>query len=370
MDIKTFNLNSFLIEYLDSKKITKYFPVQRKVIPLLLKDKQVFVEAPTGTGKTLSYLLPILTKINFSINAPQTIIFVPTRELAMQLSNVLKEIKHFLPELRLKTLTGGFDIKKQVKKNALNPHLIIATPDRLNKYFSLSPFPTKHIKYIILDEVDMLINFGFTPLIEDFLKNIKQKILFALFSATFSSNERNFIKKIIKNEITNITIEKEIKKEKIFIIKTYEEKKLETLLKLINSDKFNPFFCIVFAKSNKEVKRIYSFLKNEKLKKIDFFSSELPQRERNSVIKKINNMDLLFLVTTDLIARGMDFNGVSHIVNYDLPSDLSYFKHRIGRTNRNNVYGQVYNIYCSKDSKKYDVIEKKNKSLEFVKINI
>ncbi len=81
-------------------------------------------------------------------------------------------------------------------------------------------------------------------------------------------------------------------------------------------------------------------------------------------------MDLLFLVTTDLIARGMDFNGVSHIVNYDLPSDLSYFKHRIGRTNRNNVYGQVYNIYCSKDSKKYDVIEKKNKSLEFVKINI
>jgi len=263
---------------------------------------------------------------------------------------------------------GGEDIKRQAEKFVKRPQIVIATPDRLAKLMNDTPIPTEHINTITIDEADMILDFGFMNDIDDFVaRRIRGEVNFSLFSATLPIPLQNFIKRNIKGEVENILIKKEDEEQIIEMVKAHDGDRDQTLIEIINSDKFNPFLCLIFAKTNDEVRYVYQNLRNSGVKQIAAFHSDLSPREKNRIIKGIQSMDIIYLVTTDLIARGMDFPGVSHVLNYTLPADLSYYRHRIGRTNRgkglNN--GRVIDIYTDQDTHRYKEIESKN---DFIKL--
>ena len=368
MDIRQYNLRTSTYEYLNKMDIDAFMPVQSKVIPLSLKGRQVIVEAPTGTGKTLAFLIPVLEKLDRGNRNLQSIIFVPTRELGKQIWNVIQDIKEFDKDISVMLAIGGEDIKRQAEKFVKRPQIVIATPDRLAKLMNDTPIPTEHINTITIDEADMILDFGFMNDIDDFVaRRIRGEVNFSLFSATLPIPLQNFIKRNIKGEVENILIKKEDEEQIIEMVKAHDGDRDQTLIEIINSDKFNPFLCLIFAKTNDEVRYVYQNLRNSGVKQIAAFHSDLSPREKNRIIKGIQSMDIIYLVTTDLIARGMDFPGVSHVLNYTLPADLSYYRHRIGRTNRgkglNN--GRVIDIYTDQDTHRYKEIESKN---DFIKL--
>lgn len=371
MDTKSYKLSEEILKYLESKNIKSFLPVQESGIPHLLNYKDSFIEAPTGTGKTLTFLIPIIENINVNSSNTQALILTPTKELAIQINNVLNEIKEFLKtEIKSTLAIGGNDFNDQLRKINNGTQIIIGTAERVSSLYKKTQINLSELKYFVIDEIDMFMNFGSLDnnLI---IKEIPYKSTLAFFSASFPIEMQNYVKKIFNKEIKNIIIknkEDDILESKF--IKAYDENKIETLYNLINSPKFNPYFALIFAKTNDEVKDIYSYLKNKGTQNISMFQSELGNRDRKRLLKSINNSEIVYLITTDLMSRGMDFPGVTHIVNYSLPVDLTYYKHRIGRTNRNSVKGNIYDIYIDSDVRRYKEIAKKNKNIDFVNTRI
>jgi len=372
MDIKSFNLKEEINNFLKYKDFKKFLPVQSKVIPLLLKQNNLFIEAPTGTGKTLSFLIPILNNLDLLTKKTQAIIIAPSKELSIQIHGVLKEMKEFFKtEITSCLAIGGEDFNSQIRKINNGSQIIIGTLDRINSLRNETKHDISNLKFLIMDEVDMLLNFGIFENLDLLKKDIPNEALLGFFSASFPIETQNYLKKEFKKEIKNIIIKSDSSANITSnFIKAFDNNKIETLINLLKSDVFNPYFCLIFAKTNEEVKEIYNVLKEEGIKNLGFFNKDLDQRERKRLLKLINDSKLVFLVTTDLMARGMDFPGVTHIINYSLPVDLTYYKHRIGRTNRNVVKGNIYDIYVESDLKKYNDILKKNKNIEFKKMKV
>ncbi|NQX83391.1 MAG: DEAD/DEAH box helicase [Mycoplasmataceae bacterium] len=372
MDLKSYNLRQEIIDYIEFKKFDSFLPVQKKSIPDLIRGKDSFVEAPTGTGKTLTFLIPILQNLNVASEQTQSIIIVPTRELAIQIHNVLKEMKPFFKdEIKSVLSIGGMDFNDQLRKINNGSHIIIGTLDRINSLRSETSHDLSYLQYLILDEVDMIFNFGGFEDILEIFDNMPTTTTLGFFSASFPLELQNYIKKLFKKEISNIIIKIE---DDLIIsshyIKAHDGDKMQTLINLLNSNTFNPYFALIFAKTNEEVEKIYLKLKQTGIKDIGIFHSKIEQRERNRLLKSINNSELIYLVTTDLMSRGMDFPGVTHIVNYSLPVDLIYYKHRIGRTNRNSVMGNIYDIYIDSDVIRYEEISKKNPNIKFIRTKV
>ncbi len=373
MDTKFTNItNQSIIDYLNDKNFKKLLPVQEQSIPQLRKRKSSFVEAPTGTGKTLTFLIPALENLEISNQATQAIIITPTRELAVQINNVLREMKPFFNEEIKSTLAiGGEDFEDQQRKLKNGSHIIIGTADRIVSLREKTQHELNSLKYLIIDEVDMILNFGGFNEIEKLANEIPSSTTLGFFSASFPLETQNMIKKMFAKEVNNIIIkDKEDDELESQFIKAFDQDKMHTLKALIKSDTFNPYFSLIFAKTNEEVELIYRELKNAGIREIGAFHNGLAQRERNRLLKQINNSELVYLVTTDLMSRGMDFPGVTHIVNYSLPVDLTYYKHRIGRTNRNNVKGNIYDIYVDGDMSRYNEISKKNPNITFIRTKV
>ncbi len=373
MDTKFTNINNQnIIDYFNDKKFKKLLPVQEKTIPQLIKNKSSFVEAPTGTGKTLSFLVPILTNLDFDEQTLQAIIVTPTRELAVQINNVLKEMKPFFDkEIKSTLAIGGEEFEDQQRKIKNGTHIIIGTADRIVSLRKKTQHEINKLKYLVIDEVDMILNFGGFNEIEIIAKDIPSSTTLAFFSASFPLETQNMIKKMFSKEVANVIIKQ--KEDDILesqYIKAFDSDKIHTLKTLLKADTFNPFFALIFAKTNEEVELIYKELKKAGIKDLGAFHSGLAQRERNRLLKQINNSELVYVVTTDLMSRGMDFPGVTHIVNYSLPVDLTYYKHRIGRTNRNNVKGNIYDIYIDADIRRYAEVSKKNPNIIFTRTKV
>ncbi|RKX67272.1 MAG: hypothetical protein DRP42_00905 [Tenericutes bacterium] len=355
MSLKQFNLKQELVEYLESKRFQDFTEVQRITIPAIIKNQQMLVESPTGTGKTLAFLLPLIQLIDEN-KGTQGVIFVPTRELGTQIHGIAKEIQKFY-DFSLQLAIGGVDLNRQQTKFDKKPNIIVTTPERFNKLRAKTSNPLDNINRIILDEADMHVSFGSIHDIQDFM-NTRQDLRVSMFSATLPLPLQNFIKKTVKGHVKNIVIASKVK-ETHFLVKADNDDRFKALKKIMTSSTFNPFFAIIFCKSNEEVIELYRKLREDGLKDVSKFTSEMSQRERNRVLKSINNMDIVYLVTTDLISRGMDFPAVSHVINYNFPSDMNYYKHRTGRTNRNDIEGKVFLIASSADGKKLEQVRRK-----------
>lgn len=343
------------------KKIhfTKPTPVQVKVIPTLLARVNVIVQAATGSGKTHAYLVPVFNDLDENKNEVQAIITAPSRELAEQLYQVAQQLKKAaaLP-LAIAHLAGGTDRQRQIERmKRKKPQLVIATPGRLLDFVSKKVFPLDQVKDFIIDEADMTMDMGFLSAIEQVTSRLPKDVLFGAFSATIPVKLANFLKKHLLHPdeivLANPAIIPPTIKNDLLDIGSHERK--EILYELLTMGQ--PYLALVFANTKEKVDELASYLKERGLK-VAKIHGGLAERERKRTLRQVEEGHFQYVVATDLAARGLDIQGVSLVINYEVPRDLEFMIHRIGRTGRKGLPGHAITLIRTEEMGAIEELEK------------
>ena len=314
-------------------------PVQAEAIPALRNGRDTIVQAQTGTGKTLAFLLPLYDKIKVQADNIQTLILTPTRELTLQIAKVAALLGK-AEGVRSLAIYGGQDIERQKQKLGREPHVIIGTPGRILDHMRRRTINFATTNRIVLDEADEMLRRGFLEDVEQILSTMARDRQIMLFSATMPDKIKalahrymtDFQHVIIKTE--NITLDNIQQR----IVDTVEDSKLDKLCELINEQ--NPYLAMVFCSTRGRVSQVAMALARRGYL-ADELHGELSQLQRTNVLRKFREAKLQILVTTDIAARGLDIEGVTHVFNYDMPRDTESYIHRIGRTGRAGQQGMA-----------------------------
>ncbi|MCF0116477.1 MAG: DEAD/DEAH box helicase [Bacilli bacterium] len=341
---KSYALSNKMIETIEKLGYTEPTKVQEATIPLLLKEQSLVVRSETGSGKTHSFLIPILDKIDFSKKKVQAVIISSTRELASQTYDFIREFSPYYKELNVKLLVAGEDKKRLMEKLQNTPQIVVATPGRLND-LSLNEgvidFFT--LKYLVLDEADMLMDMGFFGEIDAFLSKTVNPCI-SVFSATIPQKLNGIIDRYIKADKI-IEIDKEHRtssRVKHIIVDTKHKDLKQCALSFIKQ--FNPYLLMIFASNKKTVVEVYKYLIENGIK-AGLIHGDLEMRQRKQMMKRIKNDEFPVIVCSDMAARGLDLDHVSDILNIDLPNDFDFYFHRAGRAGRFDAYGNCYSFY-------------------------
>lgn len=341
MKFESFNLKPDIIKALHALNYEEATSIQDIAIPKILKKENVIVKSETGSGKTHSFLIPILNNLTFD-RGIEALIIVPTNELAIQTYEFFKEFKDYFPSLAIKLIINGVGLKKGEQQLKTNSQIIIATPTRLSYLLEDKSINLENCKTLVLDEADMLAETSFFGDIEKVYNKLNNPQIVVL-SATISQSVRDFLKKNLPNDLI-IEDEKNSLKNKIthYFINTKHIDLLESVEIFLKN--INPYLLFIFANTKKEVNDIYLFLKKNKYK-VGIISGELSLRERKAMLRRANNNDFQILVCSDLASRGIDVNDVSDVLSVNIPNNIEYYFHRAGRTARNGKEGNSYVFY-------------------------
>lgn len=358
MSFKNLNLNAkslYLVDILGFKKPTE---IQEKIIPKVLKNRNVIAQSPTGSGKTHSFLLPILQNIDMEYPHTQVLIVLPTRELAIQINAELKKIKGDVSSV---ILTGGADRVREAER-LVNSQIVVGTPGRIVEHIKNRSLSLSKLRTICFDEADMLFDLGYNDELQVILEDLNYSAQKLLFSATFSVELQNVFAKYLQNPEIVILQKKSFKKDSItnYLINDKVSRKNEQMLKLVNH--INPFVCLIFCSKRDEVDDVFEYLASNGVKNIVKLHSKLEPRKRKKILLDLRENKYQYIVASDIAARGIDIDGVSHVINYSL-SDDKYFIHRIGRTGRFDRQGETYTFYNVELEQLINKYE--NKGLEF-----
>ena len=344
-------------------------PVQEKVIPHLLhEDGDVVALAQTGTGKTAAFGLPVIQRTDVKLRKPQALILSPTRELCLQIGGDLADFSKYTPDLKVLPVYGGSSIESQIRTLKKGVHIIVATPGRLLDLIKRGTVDLSNVHTVILDEADEMLNMGFVDDINSILGNVPEDRKMLLFSATMPDE----IAKIAKNYMHS-PVE--------FVIGTKNEgaENVRHIYYMVNAkDKYlalkriadaNPnIYAIIFCRTKRETQEIADNLISDGYN-VDSLHGDLSQAQRDTVMKKFREHTLQLLVATDVAARGLDVDSLTHVVNYGLPDDIATYTHRSGRTGRAGKTGVSVAIIHSREKSKLRAIEKKiGKTFEHEKV--
>ncbi|MDP4040094.1 DEAD/DEAH box helicase [Mycoplasma mycoides] len=371
MKFTDFGFKKYINDTLDQIEFIAPTSIQQKVIPLLKKHQNVIALAHTGTGKTHSFLLPILNnlKLEENNNYVQAVIISPTRELSLQIYQNTKLFLKNNPLINCNLFIGGEDISKNIEQlEKKQPHIVIGTPTRLKELYDLNKLRLTTTSYFIIDECDMIFDLGFIEDVDYLISKINQDVTIGIFSATISQQLSVFCKKYIKNAHFIDDSQNKISTSNVkhILIDTKNKELEQSLIQIINS--INPFLCIIFVNQKDEISKIVEILHKNNIKQVAELHGNLQPRLRLSMLKKIQNNEFKYLVATDVASRGVDIKGVSHIISINLPSDLTYYIHRSGRTGRNNSTGYSYIIYNLKNKTQIEELIKKGIEFETKKL--
>jgi ATP-dependent RNA helicase DeaD len=354
-DFLSLGIKPNLQETLNNLGIYTPTPVQEQAIPNLMGGEDVIAQAQTGTGKTISFILPILERINFEKNDIQALIVSPTRELAIQITNEFNKLKS--DEINVLAVYGGQDVDRQLKRLAGTIHIVVATPGRLLDHVRRGSIHLEQVSMLVLDEADQMLHIGFINEVEAIIKETTSNRQTMLFSATLSPDVIKLAKKYMKNPVTirineeNKTVE-EIKQ---IVYETTDRAKQATLHKLLQEE--NPFLAVIFCRTKRRVSKLYEGLKSLGVN-CDELHGDLSQAKRERVLKRFRQVEIQYLIATDVAARGLDVEGVTHVFNYDIPEDVDSYIHRIGRTGRAGGEGVAITLVAPKDVLELKAIEK------------
>lgn len=354
-----FGLKRYCYQVIEELGFQNPTPIQEKVIPLVLKRNDVIGISQTGTGKTHAFLLPIVSQIDTTKDCVQAVITAPTRELASQLFNNAKKFIDYFPELRVSLIVGGSDRQRAVQKLATQPHIVIGTPGRI-KDLSLDAQALKitTAKIFVVDEADMTLEFGYLEDIDAVAGKMADDLQMLVFSATIPQNLRPFLKKYMQSPKT-VEIDSQLvttaNVEHILLATKHQDRYdlLKQIMKVID-----PYVCIIFANKRTEVSKITHQLREDGYK-VGEIHGDLEPRERKKMMRQINNNEYQYIVATDIAARGIDIDGVSHVINMEFPTEPDFYIHRSGRSGRGNYTGVCYSMYDSEDEKSIAVLERK-----------
>ncbi len=344
---------------LNKNGITDPTPIQERAIPEIVKGKDVIAQAQTGTGKTLAFLLPLIDKIDISKNYIQGLIITPTRELAIQITDVARKLTE-AKDFKILAAYGGQDVEQQIHKLKNGMHLVIATPGRLLDHIKRDNIDLGKLKTLVLDEADEMLYMGFLEDVISIVNSTPKTRQTMLFSATMPNEIRSLGKRFMRSPIQieiaskNVTIDK-IKQ---VVIETSEKDKIDTLCKII--DEYRPYIAFVFCRTKQKVSQVNMELLSRGYNS-DELHGDMSQAKRERVMKKLRDLKLQILVATDIAARGIDVEGVTHVINYDIPNDVDNYIHRIGRTGRIGNVGMAITLVTPSDQDNLAMIERKIK---------
>ena len=322
--------------------ITKPTEIQVQAIPAIMSGKDVVGQSQTGTGKTLAFILPILEKIEISKPIVQALIITPTRELALQIT---REVAKLADQLGIQVLSvyGGQDVERQIKKLKGGAQIVIGTPGRLMDHLRRETIQLENVTKLVLDEADQMLHMGFLEDVEELVRQTSNKRQTMLFSATMPSKIRGLADRYMRKPLDiriqtkNITLD-EIKQ---IMVEVPESEKIAKLSSMI--DEYRPYLAIVFCHTKKRAMAVNMAL-SQKGYETDELHGELSQPKREQVMKRFREAKIQILVATDIAARGLDVEGVTHIFNYDIPHDVDSYIHRIGRTGRAGQAGMAITL--------------------------
>src|SRR6476660_6900345 len=351
-------LQENLLKSVGELGFTQPTPIQEKAIPVLLSGtKDLIGLAQTGTGKTSAFGLPLLQLIESKEKYPQALIICPTRELCMQIVNEIELFKKHMTGVHVVAVYGGASISMQIRDIRRGVHIIVATPGRLIDLIERKAINLEQIKYVVLDEADEMLNMGFQEDIEFILQNTPQRDSTWLFSATMPPEIRKVSKKYMQSPV-EITVGKMNTANKnvdhqYFV--TTASHRYEALKRLID---FNPgMYAIVFTRTKADAQEIAEKLTREGYD-IDALHGDLTQAQRNKVMDEFREKTLQLLIATDVAARGIDVQGITHVINFELPDDVEVYTHRSGRTGRAGATGVCMSIVHARETYKLKMIEK------------
>jgi ATP-dependent RNA helicase DeaD len=343
MNFSTLNIKKQILEGVEHAQYSEMTQIQDQIIPLALQGKDVIGQAPTGTGKTCAFVIPSLQQLVPTDHAIQTLVLCPTRELAMQITTEFKKIGQFIPGVKTLAIYGGQKIGQQLKMLREHPQIIVSTPGRLLDHLQQKTINLTQVKTIILDEADEMLDMGFIRDIDKILQKTNGSHQTILLSATMPKTIMEISRKYQKNPtFVKATLEeRDIPVIAQHYIKTPEFKKVEVIKKLIKDKNF--FLVLIFTNTRHRAKSLVRQLRDNDIK-ADAIHSDLKQSARDRVMRSFREGKIQVLVATDIAARGIDVKGVDAVINYDVPKNMEYYVHRIGRTARAKMTGSAYTL--------------------------
>lgn len=356
-DFVSLGVSEALIKTLSTYGVITPTPVQERAIPSIMAGKDIIAQAQTGTGKTLAFILPILEKINLNTSHPSTLIVTPTRELALQITEEIEKLIMNLDGIHVLAAYGGQDVEKQLKTLRRNVQIVVGTPGRLLDHIRRGTLQLSQISCLILDEADQMLHIGFLNEVEQIIKETPSSRQSLLFSATIPAEIREIANKYMRNpeyiQIEKVQGPAENVKQMAYL--TTDRAKQATLIELIETHR--PYLAVIFCRTKRRVSKLYDALKSNGCN-CDELHGDLSQAKRERVMKRFRDAEIQLLIATDVAARGLDVEGVTHVFNYDIPQDSESYIHRIGRTGRAGTKGIAITLYSSKDSPILAIIEK------------
>jgi ATP-dependent RNA helicase DeaD len=351
-------LQENLLKAITALGYTQPTPIQEKAIPVLLSGTKDLVGlAQTGTGKTAAFGLPLLQLLKTEQRFPQALVVCPTRELCLQIVSELELFKKFMVGVQVLAVYGGSSIGMQIRDLRRGVQIVVATPGRLIDLIERKAINLEEIKYVVLDEADEMLNMGFQDDIEFILQNTPKREATWLFSATMPAEIKRVSRKYMKEPMeitvgTKNTANKNIDHQ-FFVTNAHH--RYEALKRLID---FNPgIYGIIFTRTKADAQNISEKLTREGYD-IDALHGDLTQQQRDKVMGEFREKTLQLLIATDVAARGIDVQGITHVINYELPDDVEIYTHRSGRTGRAGNTGVCLSIVHSREIGKLRQIER------------
>ena len=343
--------------------------IQKKTIPKLLGSENDLIGlAQTGTGKTAAFGLPIVQNTSYSKSSVQTLILCPTRELTIQLNNDFNKFTKYKKKIRSTAIYGGVSISNQIKVLKKGVQIVCGTPGRILDLLKRRKLDLSGLKYLVLDEADEMLNMGFKEELERILKFAPKKRQTLMFSATMPSKNENIAAKFMKNPDL-ITIGKRNSgavnvSHEYYVVR--EKDRYKGLKRIV--DLHPDIYGLVFCRTRRETKNIAAKLMKDGYD-VDSIHGNLSQNQRQYVMKKFKDNNIKILVATDVAARGIDVENLSHVINYRLPDDLEVYIHRTGRTGRAHKEGSAISLLNSREARKVNALERISKK-SFIKKEI
>ena len=368
-NFKNLGIEHKLIESISELGFENPTPVQEKAIPLVLNDRSDLIAlAQTGTGKTAAFGLPSIQQIDLKNKNIQTIVLCPTRELCIQISKDLISYSKFLKAIKITPVYGGASIENQIKAIRKGTHIIVGTPGRTKDLIKRKVLNFKSVNRVVLDEADEMLSMGFKDDLDFILDTTSENRQTLLFSATMSKEVRSISKRFM-NDANEITVEKLNSGSKNVEHHIYNVSSRDKYATLKRISDFNPeIYGIVFCRTRRETKDIASKFINDGYS-ADAIHGDLSQSQRDDVMSRFRDKTIQMLIATDVAARGLDVNSLTHVINYSLPDDPEVYTHRSGRTGRAGNKGISVVISNSRESRKIKSIENKSQ-IKFLKKDV
>lgn len=358
MDFKEFGFKEEINKAIEDLGFKTPMPVQEQAIPTILyNDINLIALAQTGTGKTAAFGLPIINRIDFENKDVQALVLCPTRELCIQIANDLKKYSKYLKSAKIVPVYGGASIELQIKDLKKNPQIVVATPGRLNDLLLRKKIDISAINYMVLDEADEMLNMGFKDDLDNILSATSENKNTYLFSATMPKEVEQIAKEYISNPVRIQIGERNQGSDNVqhFYYLVHQKDRYLALKRI--ADFYPNIYGIIFCRTKVETQEVADMLIKDGYN-ADSLHGDLSQAQRDHVMSRFRLRNIQMLVATDVAARGLDVNNLTHVINYELPDELEQYVHRSGRTGRADNQGISIAIINLKEKHKIKKLEK------------